>query len=99
MAEPKKTKKKSVRALPEGAQELGAGALGATGAEAQGAGALGATAATDPYLSRNEFKPGFYTQKDQPPVTAETMFGKGTKRQFEYPTVDPDTSMMQNTVS
>ena len=58
MAEPKKTKKKPVRALPEGAQELGAGALSAT-------------AATDPFLSRNEFKPGFYTQKDQPPVTAE----------------------------
>ena len=83
MAEPKKTKKKSVRALPEGAQELSPAALGAT-------------AEADPYLSRNEFKPRFYTQKDQPPVTAETMFGKGTKRQFEYPTVDPDTRMMQD---
>lgn len=59
-------------------------------------GALGATAAADPFFSRNEFKPGFYTQKDQPPVTAETMFGKGTKRGFEYPTVDPDTRMMQD---
>ena len=67
--------------------------------EPAAAGALGAAAAseaTDPFFSRNEFKPGFYTQKDQPPVTAETMFGKGTKRGFEYPTVDPDTSMMQN---
>ncbi len=51
---------------------------------------------TDPYLSRSEFKPGFYTQKDKPPVDAETMFGKGTKRGFEYPTVDPDTRMMQD---
>ena len=51
---------------------------------------------TDPYLSRSEFKPGFYTQKDQPPITAETMYGKGTKRQLEYPTVDPDTRMMQD---
>lgn len=62
-------------------------------------GALGAAAAseaTDPFFSRNEFKPGFYTQKDQPPVTAETMYGKGTKRGFEYPTVDPDTRMMQD---
>ena len=62
-------------------------------------GALGAAAAseaTDPFFSRNEFKPGFYTQKDQPPVTAETMYGKGTKRHLEYPTVDPDTKMMQD---
>lgn len=67
--------------------------------EPAAAGALGAAAAseaTDPFFSRNEFKPGFYTQKDQPPVTAETMFGKGTKRGFEYPTVDPDTRMMQD---
>ena len=60
------------------------------------AGALGAAAVADPFLSRNEFKPGFYDQKDQPPVTVETMFGKGTKRGFEYPTVDPDTKMMQD---
>ena len=59
-------------------------------------GSAAAAAATDPFLSRNEFKPGFYDQKDQPPVTAETMFGKGTKRGFEYPTVDPDTKMMQD---
>jgi hypothetical protein len=60
-----------------------------------GAPGLGAEA-TDPYLSRNEFKPGFYNQKDKPPTTAETMYGKGTKRGFESPIVDPDTSMMQN---
>jgi len=69
-------------------KELG-GALGAaTAAEAAGA--------TDPYLSRNEFKEGFYNQPSQPPITAETMYGKGTKRGLEYPTVDPDTKMMQD---
>jgi hypothetical protein len=68
------------------------------------AGALGSAAAiaaefkgsTDPYLSRNEFKEGFYEQPSKPPTTAETMYGKGTKRGFESPIVDPDTSMMQN---
>jgi len=50
----------------------------------------------DSYMSRNEFKPGFYDQKDKPPITAETMYGKGTTRTLEYPTVDPDTSMMMN---
>ena len=59
-------------------------------------GALGAAAAADPYLSRNEFKEGFYNQPSQPATTAETMYGKGTKRGFEYPTVDPDTKMMQD---
>ena len=52
--------------------------------------------ATDPYLSRNEFKEGFYDQISKRPVDAETMFGKGTKRGFEYPIVDPDTKMMQD---
>ena len=56
---------------------------------------LGAEA-TDPFLSRNEFKEGFYSQPSQPATTAETMYGKGTKRGFESPIVDPDTSMMQN---
>jgi hypothetical protein len=50
----------------------------------------------DPYMSRNEFKEGFYDQKDRPPITAETMYGKGTKKQLEYPTVDPDTKMMED---
>lgn len=52
----------------------------------------------DPFFSRNEFKPGFYTQKDQPPITAETIYGKGTTRSLEYPTVDPDTKMIQDTL-
>jgi hypothetical protein len=79
-------------------KELG-GALGAaTAAEAAGS-VLGAGAAAmspDDFSGRNEFKPGFYDQKDKPPTTAETMYGKGTKKQLEYPTVDPDTKMMQD---
>ena len=59
------------------------------------AGAVGAEA-TDPFLSRNEFKEGFYSQPSQPLTDAETMYGKGTKRGFEYPIVDPDTKMMQD---
>ena len=50
----------------------------------------------DSYMSRNEFKEGFYDQKNKPPITAETMYGKGTKKQPEYPTVDPDTKMMED---
>lgn len=50
----------------------------------------------DPYTSRNEFKPGFYDQVSKPATTAETMYGKGTTRELEYPVVDPDTSMMVN---
>jgi hypothetical protein len=55
-----------------------------------------AAATTDPYLSRNEFKEGFYDQASQQPITAETMYGKGTTKGFDYPTVDPDTSMMMS---
>jgi hypothetical protein len=66
----------------------GVGAAAAIAADLKGS--------TDPYLSRNEFKEGFYEQPSKPPTTAETMYGKGTKRGFESPTVDPDTSMMQN---
>jgi len=62
-------------------------------------GALGAgasAAAPEDYLSRPEFQRGFYNQLSQPAIDAETMYGKGTKRGFEYPTVDPDTKMMQD---
>jgi hypothetical protein len=33
----------------------------------------------DPYTSRNEFKPGFYDQKDRPPVSYETLKGTAAK--------------------
>ena len=29
----------------------------------------------DPYISRNEFKKGFYEQADKPPITSDTMYG------------------------
>jgi len=47
--------------------------------EALGAGAAATAAeATDPYLSRNEFKPGFYDQP-KPPVSYETLKGTAAK--------------------
>ena len=51
----------------------------------------------DSYTSRNEFKPGFYDQKDKPPITPETYYGTASgKKMFEADIVDPDTSMMMN---
>lgn len=51
----------------------------------------------DPYLDRNEFKPGFYDQPSKPPVTPSTYYGTASgKTTFEPPIVDPDTSMMQS---
>ena len=49
----------------------------------------------DPYLSRNEFKPEFYNQPSKPPITAETMYGKGTKRILEQEEISPDDAMMR----
>jgi hypothetical protein len=63
---------------------------------ALGAGLGSAAGVADEFFKRNEFKEGFYSQPSQPAITAETMYGKGTKRGFEYPTVDPDTKMMQD---
>jgi hypothetical protein len=104
MAEPKQRQKpkgaeirdykkpKAIQKKPSGKGYAASGALGATAA----ATAADMVGATDPYLSRNEFKEGFYDQLSKPETTAETMYGKGTKRGFESPIVDPDTSMMQN---
>jgi hypothetical protein len=33
----------------------------------------------DPYMSRNEFKPGFYDQKDKPATSYETLKGTAAK--------------------
>jgi hypothetical protein len=38
----------------------------------------------DPYTSRNEFKPGFYDQKDKPPVDYKTMYGDKGKPSDQY---------------
>jgi hypothetical protein len=110
MAEPKRRNRpkgselrESLKSNPEQAyrrarrrKELGA--LGTTGA-------LGATTAadmvgsTDPYLSRNEFKPGFYDQASKPPITPATMYGTASgKTTFEPNIVDPDTKMIQDTL-
>ena len=77
-------------------EELPPRAPGALAGSAAGAVAADVAGSIDPYLSRNEFKEGFYDQISKRPVDAETMFGKGTKRGFEYPIVDPDTKMMQD---
>ena len=51
----------------------------------------------DSYTERNEFKPGFYDQPSNPPITPETYYGTASgKTSFESPIVDPDTSMMIN---
>ena len=39
----------------------------------------------DPYLSRNEFKKGFYDQPDKPPVTDETLYGTGSTKMKPMP--------------
>ena len=49
----------------------------------------------DPYMSRNEFKKGFYDQKDKKPITPETYYGTASgKTMFEEPIVSPDDSML-----
>ena len=85
-------KPKAMQKKPSGKGYAAPGALGAEAAAA----AADVVGATDPYLSRNEFKEGFYDQLSKPGTTAETMYGKGTKKSLESPIVDPDTSMMQN---
>jgi hypothetical protein len=84
-------KPKAMQKKPSGKGYAASGALGAEAAAA----AADVVGATDPYLSRNEFKEGFYDQLSKPGITAETMYGKGTKKSLESPIVDPDTSMMQ----
>jgi hypothetical protein len=96
MAEPKKEKKTKKPVRTPALEELPPRAPGALAGSAAGAVAADVAGSIDPYLSRNEFKEGFYNQPSQPAITAETMYGKGTKRGFESPIVDPDTSMMQN---
>ena len=73
-------------------EELPPRAPGALAGSAAGA----AAEATDPFLSRNEFKPGFYEQ-NAGMITPQGLYGTASgKTMFESPIVDPDTSMMQN---
>ena len=65
----------------------GVGAAAAIAADLKGS--------TNPYLSRNEFKPGFYEQ-NAGKITPEGLYGTASgKKMFEADIVDPDTSMMQ----
>ena len=76
-------------------EELAPRAPRAPGALA-GSAAGAAAEAIDPFLSRNEFKPGFYEQ-NAGMITPQGLYGTASgKTMFESPTVDPDTSMMQN---
>ena len=76
MAEPKKEKKPKKPVRAPALQELAPRAPGALAGSA--AGAVGAEA-TDPFLSRNEFKEGFYDQP-KPPVSYETLKGTAAKQ-------------------
>jgi len=87
---PKKPVRPTVKAMEDA---LTAGAAGSLLGSATAADMVGAT---DPYLSRNEFKPGFYKQ-NAGKITPEGLYGTASgKTMFESPIVDPDTSMMQN---
>ena len=88
---------KKVSELTKRLKEPASRAPGALAGSAAGAIAADVAGSIDPYLSRNEFKEGFYDQKDKPPITPATMYGTASgKTMFESPVVDPDTSMMQN---
>jgi hypothetical protein len=85
-------KPKAMQKKPSGKGYAASGALGATAA----ATAADMVGATDPYLSRNEFKEGFYEQ-NAGQITPQGLYGTASgKTMFESPIVDPDTSMMQN---
>jgi len=68
--------KKPVRA--PALQELAPRAPGALTGSAAGAVAADVAGSIDPYLSRNEFKEGFYDQS-KPPVSYETLKGTAAK--------------------
>ena len=91
MAEPKKEKKPKKPVRAPALQELAPRSPGALAGSAAGA---VAAEATDPFLSRNEFKEGFYSQPSQPATTAETMYGTGTTRQLDESIMSPDDSML-----
>jgi len=67
--------KKPVSALPDRFTEQD---LRVITAAAPGMGAIGAEA-TDPFLSRNEFKEGFYNQLSKPATSYETLKGTAAK--------------------
>jgi hypothetical protein len=78
MAQPKKEKKPKKPVRAPALQELPPRAPGALAGSAAGAVAADMVGSTDPYLSRNEFKEGFYDQP-KPPVSYETLKGTAAK--------------------
>jgi hypothetical protein len=78
MAEPKKEKKTKKPVRTPALEELPPRAPGALAGSAAGAAAADVAGSIDPYLSRNEFKEGFYDQP-KPPVSYETLKGTAAK--------------------
>ena len=78
MAEPKKEKKTKKPVRTPALEELPPRAPGALAGSAAGAVAADVAGSIDPYLSRNEFKEGFYDQP-KPPVSYETLKGTAAK--------------------
>ena len=72
-----KKKKSSWQTVEEYQNQKLKDSTGAALTAAEAARLKSATSKEDPYTSRNEFKPGFYDQKDKPATTVETMKGTG----------------------
>jgi hypothetical protein len=72
-----KKKKSSWQTVEEYQNQKLKESTGAVLTAAEAARLKSATSKEDPYTSRNEFKPGFYDQKDKPATTVETMKGTG----------------------
>jgi hypothetical protein len=72
-----KKKKSSWQTVEEYQNQKLKDSTGAALTAAEAARLKSATSKEDPYTSRNEFKPGFYNQKDKPATTVETMKGTG----------------------
>jgi hypothetical protein len=74
-----KKKKSSWQTVEEYQNQKLKDSTGAALTAAEAARLKSATSKEDPYMSRNEFKPGFYDQKDRPPVSYETLKGTAAK--------------------
>jgi hypothetical protein len=74
----KKNKKSSWQTVEEYQNQKLKDSTGAAITAAEAA-RLKSALSKDPYTSRNEFKPGFYDQKDKPATTVETIKGTAAK--------------------
>ena len=73
-----KKKKSSWQTVEEYQNQKLKDSTGAALTAAEAARLKSATSKEDPYMSRNEFKPGFYDQ-EKPPVSYETLKGTAAK--------------------